>query len=340
MKCLRIDRPLVGVLILLAMGISTNAQIAGGLNETTNSNMGGNHFIVGTVFWPSGKPVNVRLRLKLVSMTRGEVIATTDQSGRFVFSRVGAGSYSIVIDREDEFDAVTQTVDVEPGRTPQTYSVSIRLSAKSEPANKPSVLDARGSVVPRRALELFRNSLKRSASKDHKGAIVLLRQAIEEYPDYEDALNEIGVQYMLINDLQKADEELAKALKLSPNSYAPLINRAITLFRQKKFDEADKLLRSAMKAKPTAALPYFYLGRSLTSQGLYDEGEKALRDAIKIGGGEMLEAYRMLANLYIEKGDDRRAAEELKLYLQLVPNAPDAIALRKIIQQLTEAQPK
>ena len=334
------SRQILGLAFLLVTAVAGRAQIAGGLNETTNSNMGGVHFIVGTVFGPSGKPVNVKMRLKLVSMQRGEVVAMTDDTGRFVFSRVAVGSYSVVIDREEEFEAVNQTVDVEPNRTPQTYSISIRLSQKKGSTVPPGVVDAKNAAAPKRALELYKTALKRSAEKDHEGAIRLLRQAIEEYPEYGDALNELGVQYMLINDLQKADEELEKALKQRPKDYALLVNRAIALFRQKKFADADPLLRNAIKAKRDAALPRYYLGRCLTSLGRFDEAEKELRTAIELGGNEMKEAHRMLANLFLEKGQEERAVEELKTYLELVPNAPDAANLRKIIQQLTEAKPK
>jgi tetratricopeptide (TPR) repeat protein len=328
-------RQLFGLGALLIGAIVADAQIGGGLNETVNSNMGGVHFITGTVFGPTGKPVNVRMRLKLVSMTRGEVIATTDDAGRFVFSRVSAGTYSIVIDREEGFEAVDQIVDVDTARTPQTYSVSIRLSERRGSSAKPAVLKANGATVPRRAVELYKDSLKLSAAKDHEGAIGLLKKAIQEYPEYQDALNEIGVQYMLVNDLKKAEEELTKVLGINPNAYAPLVNGAIAMFRQKKFFEAENLLLRAIKAKPDAALPYYYLGRCLTAVSRYDESESALRTAIKIGRDEMKEAHRMLADLFLKKGDYGQAVSELKLYLKVVPDAPDAVRLGEIIQQLS-----
>jgi Flp pilus assembly protein TadD len=329
---------LVFVIVLLSGGFGL-AQVSGGLNETTNSNMGGNHYIVGTVFWPTGKPINTRMRLKLVSVTRGEVLATTDDSGRFVFSRVGVGSYSIVIDREEDFESVTQFIDVEPNRTSQTYSVSIRLSDRSKPSVKPGVIDTKTASVPKRALELYERAVKLSAEKDHKGAIEQLRLAVAEHENYADAYNELGVQYMRINEIQKAADALDAALKIKPDAFEPLLNKGIALFRLARYGDAEASLRSAIGVKKDSALAHYYLGRCLTSLERFDDAERELNTAISLGDGEMNEAHRMLANLFISKGDDRRAVDELELYLRLVPKAPDAARLREVIRQLKEPRP-
>jgi hypothetical protein len=47
----------------------------------------------------------------------------------------------------------------------------------------------------------------------------------------------------------------------------------------------------------------------------------------------------MLANLYIAKGDDMKAVSEIEIYLKLVPDAPDADNLRKVISQLKTPMP-
>ena len=55
----------------------------------------------------------------------GDILATTDERGKFVFSGVGSGVYSIVIDREKEFEPVSQEVQIvrERSTVPETYFV-------------------------------------------------------------------------------------------------------------------------------------------------------------------------------------------------------------------------
>src|SRR5690349_14484898 len=88
------------------------SQIAGGLTDTTNTRLGGNNYIVGTVFAPDGQPITTRMRLRLNSPTWGEILAMTDDRGRFVFSGVGAGTYTITIDGEKEYQPVSQQVEI------------------------------------------------------------------------------------------------------------------------------------------------------------------------------------------------------------------------------------
>src|SRR5438552_4071413 len=57
---------------LVLWPVLVSAQIPGAMNETTKTNLGGNTYVVGTVFAPSGKPLSYRMRIKLVSTMRGE----------------------------------------------------------------------------------------------------------------------------------------------------------------------------------------------------------------------------------------------------------------------------
>ena len=44
------------------------SQIAGSMDETTRTDMGGRNWIVGTVYGPSGQPINARIRIRLASL--------------------------------------------------------------------------------------------------------------------------------------------------------------------------------------------------------------------------------------------------------------------------------
>ena len=329
------------ILIFSALASSSIlAQIPGAMNETTATRLGGNSYVVGTVFWPTGSPVNTRIGIRLTSPTAGEYFSMTDEKGQFVFSGLVAGNYSIVIEGERDFESVTQQVEVLQSRSsiPQTYTVSIRLVDKAKLVRKPSVISA-SLAVPKSAADRYRKALEASKAGDHKAAVEHLKLAIAEYPGYVNAYNEMGVQYMRLNELDKADAALQTALKIKPDAFEPLLNCGITLFRLKRFADAEALLRSATGGKGQSAIAHYYLGRALTSLDRFEDAEKELNTALAIGGDEMKEAHRMLANLFIAKGDDKRAVDELETYLKLVPEAPDAENLRKVVIQLKTPRP-
>ncbi len=327
--------PKVLFVILIAI-FQLKAQIAGGLSETTNSNWGGNNFITGSVVLPNGSPLNTKISIKLQSMTKGEILATTDDSGKFVFSRLAPGTYIFTVEGNEEFETATQETEILQQRNsgPQTVSLTIRLRYKVKREAKPGVINVENTKVPKKAIESYKKAVKLANSNEHEAAIEELKLAIAEYPNYMDAFNEMGVQYMKLNELEKAEESLKSAIKIKPDAYEPLVNYGIVLFRLKHFEDAETAFRSALKIKKQSAVIHFYLGRLLTSLNRFDDAEKELDLAWKESQETMNEVHRMLANLYIAKGDNKKATKELEKYLELVPNAPDAENLRKVILQL------
>lgn len=319
----------------------TMAQIAGGLTETTNTRLGGNNYIVGTVYSPDGVPINTRMRIKLTSPEWGDILATTDDRGKFVFSGVGSGVYTIVIDREKEYEPVSHEVEIIRNRStvPETYFVSIRLRAVEEKKlkNGPAVISAANAGVPKAALDHYDSASKLARDKDYKGAIKELKLAVSEYPPFVSAHNQLGVLYLRLNEFDNAESAFKAALKINPDAYEPLLNRGIALFRLGKFKDAETSFRATVKVKPDASVSHYYLGRTLNKLGRNEEAEAEFLTCLKISPDDFKEAHRLLAAIYLDRGALPRVIDELETYLKVVPTAPDADNLRKVIEQSKRA---
>ena len=328
------------ILLAITIGYSATlvtAQIAGGINETTNTRHGGNNYIVGTVYAPDGFPIARRMRVKLNSPTWGDTIITTDERGQFVFSGVSSGTYTVIIDSEKEYQPVSQAVEIvrERNIVPETYTVTIRLREVDGPKStaKPSVVNAANAGVPKKALEFYDKAAQLAREKDYVGAIKELKLAVAEYPAYVSALSLIGMLYMRLNELDKADDAFKAALKIDPEAYEPLLYRSITLYKLSKFKDAESSLRKTLKVKPESAAAYYYLGRTLNKLGKNDEAEKAFLICTEKNSDEFKEAHRVLAAIYLDQGKPQRVVEQLEIYLKLVPTAPDAENLRMVLEQ-------
>lgn len=328
----RLTHILLTILFLLVFKSTSPSQIAGGLNETTRTDFGGNSYITGSVFFPSGVPINYRIRIRLSSMTAGEVIATSDDTGKFVFSKLSLGTYTVAIDGEQDYEPVSQQVEIMQNRDVQ--NISFRLTPRRKVIAKPKAVNVENTAVPQKALDLYEAALALSMVGDHSAAIAQLKLAVAAYPAFMLAYTEMGVQYLKLNELENADDALVAALKIKPDAYEPLVNRGIVKFRSKQFAEAETLLRSALKAKENSAVAHFYLGRTFASQKIYDTAEKEFRTALKIGGEQMREAHRMLASMFLEMEDHKRALNELETYLKLNPGASDAAQLNQVAREL------
>jgi Tfp pilus assembly protein PilF len=314
-------------------------QIAGGVTDTTNTRMGGNNYIVGTVYSPDGLPIRTKMRIKLASMEWGDILAMTDDRGQFVFSNVANGTYQIVIDREKEYVPVSQEVQVVRNRapSPETYFVTIRLRAVEEKKPKAGVVSAANAGVPKAALDHYENASKLAHEKDIQGALKELKAAVSEYPAFINAQNQIGVLYLRLNELDNAEEAFKAALKINPEAYDPLLNRGIALYRLGKFKDAETSFRATLKVKPDSSVSYYYLGRTLIKLNRNEDAEAALLTCLKMSPNDFNEAHRVLAAIYLDRGALPRVIEELETYLKVVPTAPDAENLRKVIDQSKRA---
>jgi tetratricopeptide (TPR) repeat protein len=184
-------------------------------------------------------------------MTRGDQISTSDDNGNFMFRGVPPGDYVVVIDKEPEFEPLLQNVSViQPrGMPPQNFYLSIRLNVKGRPETKTGVLNAEFANVPPRARASYDKAIELAQAGNNKAAIDQLKLAISEYPEFMLAFNELGVQYLRLGELEKADEALAKALKLAPDSATPLLTHGILLAVMGKYNLAVTELQTALKQK-------------------------------------------------------------------------------------------
>ena len=329
-------RPLLSVvLVSFVFIVRLNAQGIPAGSASTDTGLGGSNTIGGAILVSTGQRARHRITVRLQSMTKGDRITTSDEYGNFVFRGLPSGDYAIVIDREKDFEPfVTNVSVIQPrGMPPQTYNLSVRLIAKAATVGPPGIINAELANVPKRALDKYNKAQELSNLGDNAGAVHELEGAIAEYPEFMLAYNEIGVQYMKLNDYQKADQALQAALKINAKAFMPLLNRGLVLVTLRRFADAEPLLKEAVRMKNDSAVGHYFLGQAVANLGNFDEAERELLKAVELGGKEMKEAHRLLAIIYGSRGDKPKTVAELETYLQLNPTTPDAEQLRNIIKK-------
>jgi uncharacterized protein HemY len=335
---------LLALVLTLAVGSANGQRKIGGSatdGATTGgyTNLRGLHSISGTVTWKNGSLVRSRIRVKLSSFQGVDFTTTTDDEGKFSFSQVINGTYTVSVDDDRDHGPASATVDIAlPARSPpQNFPVTLAIEPKNDTAAKPGIVSAEDAGVPRTAVALYEKAVALSKYGNHAGAIALLEKAVAEYHDFLAAQNELGVQYLTTGDLNKADAALTEALKIKPDSFQALMNRGVVLLRLDRVTEAEPLLEQAAAANPTSATALLYLGRLRYALKKYDSAETSLKAALGLGGKDVNEAHRTLAKLYVDKQEFAKAADELQIYIKVNPGAHDADQLRKMVGQLRSA---
>ena len=332
---------LIAFACLCLIGAASAQRASSESSTAADLGTGGRFIIQGTIIFPSGQRVDRPLKVRLDTPTRGELITMTDTNGRFSFYRLTPGNYTILIDADENYEAVNERANIiqagrSMGSTEEIIPIQIRLKRKATDAIRPEVVHADLANVPKPAVELYNTALKLAQEGKNKAAIDKLNEAIKLHPTFMLAFNELGVQYQKVNELDKADDALQSALKISPNSFAPLVNHGIVLVRLKRYADAEGNLRAALRENDKSAITHFYLGRALAYLGQFDEAEKELDTAITLGGEQMREAHRYLGAIYHARGQTEKAIAQLETYLKIAPKADDADAVRQLIKQLKQ----
>lgn len=332
---------LLATLLLFGSFTTAGAQAVGAGRDLSET--GGNNVIAGRVYLPDRSAGGIHIKVTLESTSAPSISTSTNADGVFRFSGVNTGYYTVIIDAGEKYEVVRERVEFDRSANGMYAARSVQLPIYlrpkgSEPATKPGVVDSAFAGVPKPAMDLYEKAMESSQKGDNKRAADQLIKAIEIYPQFGVAQNELGVQYLKLGQPDKAAEALRSAVKTAPNEFTPHLNYGIALLNQKKFPEAETELRDAVKKNDSSPTAHMYLGIVLMSQRKLDEAQKELERAVNSNSNEVAMAHRYLGGIYWGNKEYKRAADELEIYLKLVPKAVDAERTKAAIKDLRSKQ--
>ena len=293
--------------------------------------------IHGNVVKPDGNAISGAVKVTLKVVRGDQMIAFTDQEGRFDLQNVAPGEYTIEADsdRERRFDAGTDRVQVWRG------SVSlVTIYLKEKKSDKKASRDKSVSVamleqkVPSAAKREFDRASRFSAEGNGLESIAALKRAIDIYPNYLAAHNDLGAQLLEQGDFAEAEIQLQAAIKIDPKAFNPQLNLGIVLLRQNKFSESLTTLDNALSIEPAAPAAHLYAGMASLNLNDTARGEKELNAAYDLGGSTYAVALLHLGKLYMKRGEREMALKSFESYLRESPNAPDAAQVERLIGML------
>ena len=331
---------------ILPIFVVTSVALAQGSVGSTrglpSTGSGGSSIIRGRVFFPV-TPESPRLRVRLTSSDMVNESAVTDEDGIFIFNRIPAGHYTVTVEGGDQFDSATEQVDIDREASPGGRNMNVTINLKLK-----GTASALGKV-PKPARELYTKGTDAASKGDNKGAAEFFNQAIKLYPQFPQAMSELGMAYMKLNKYDKAAETYEELLKLGPGDATVHLNYGIALNNlgislqtegkaeegAKKLAQSEEQLREAIKLSNSSPAAHYYLAVTLIKLKHYDEATTELEASIKHGGDNIALAHKYLGGLYMNDGSKKKeAADELEKYLQLDPKARDADRIKESIKKL------
>jgi tetratricopeptide (TPR) repeat protein len=280
---------------------------------------------------PDGNPA-VHVKVKISGQTGLNYDTVTDSSGRYQF-QVPAGRYRLAATNPQDANQYTDPIEADTGRTAgNRVLINLYLREPTTRRNGPrpgviSLAEA-SQQIPKEAKKAFDDGVKRKSNRQIDKALESLTRAIDSYPGYFQALAERGEIYIAKNQIADASEDFMRAVKLNEDWGPALRGLGYCNLEQQKFAEAIRYLERAIQVDPSIANAHLFLGIATLANDRRDEAKKALQEALKLDAKAAVTAHIYLADLHAREERYKDAANELRIYLDARPDAPNAARLK------------
>jgi tetratricopeptide (TPR) repeat protein len=276
----------------------------------------------------------IEVRLEL----HGQLVdrAYTDGRGYFVFSGLGAHTYTLVV-KADGYVPIHEPLTIH-----STGGGNLQVNLTLQPSSSPGAAGETSPTIsltdllaelPPNARSEFEAGAK-AAEKGKSGeAIEHYRKAIELAPEFYPAHSQLGYQYMNSGDLKKAEEQFRKAFQLKDTEAPAYFGLGNVLLQTERYAEAEKTLRAGLEREPRSAFGNYLLGAVFFRTGKLVDSEKSLRTALELDPNLAL-AQMSLVDLYLQQQRDREALVELKTFVEKFPKHPMLPKAKQLLSQL------
>jgi len=277
--------------------------------------------------------------------------AYTGLSGEFTYTGIGASQELYVAVNVEGFKPFRERI----GFLFFGGNVTIVLERerfKSVDKSGSTVVDLKQlrTRIPGKAVDEYEKALKESPKEKPDKTIERLERALKLAPDFYEARNSLGVQYLRLQKYRDAETAFERARDLNPNAAEPLINLGTIYYQEGemagdagrgeeaagRFQKAVGVLEESIRRNPLSAPAHNYLGAALYKTGSYERAEAMLNRALQLDE-DLQQAHLTLINVYTRQSRFEEALDKINAYLKKNPDSPQRTTLQGIKERLEKA---
>ncbi|MGH9846556.1 MAG: tetratricopeptide repeat protein [Blastocatellia bacterium] len=296
--------------------------------------------IIGTVRDTAGRSVpNVRV---LAIDENFQPIRTifVDGSGQFFIRGLSPGRYQFRVEttgtpyQEHETGWIElQSVRVRPGGT-ENYPLDIVLKFKPNKAAEARHEAVFVQDVPENARAFYERGAKSFREGQLAAGLVALKQALELFPDYFQALELLGKEYVKAGQYEAGLPMLLHAVQINARAAGSYYALGVAYLKLDQLGAAIEALNKAASFNPANANTQMMLGIAYSQQNQLAAAETAFKKALQLGGAAAAEAHFYLAEVYEKQQRFAAAAAALEHYLKEAKEVKDPGKLKEKIRNM------
>jgi tetratricopeptide (TPR) repeat protein len=258
--------------------------------------------------------------------------ALAGRDGKFRFKDMEPGIYtvSVYVPRRGEQRV---TVNLTPSLADEKGRVEVKVRMDSGRLNREraALVSARELSVPDKARREYQQATKKLSKRDVDGAVAHLEKAVEIAPQYAAAWNHLGTIAYQTGRHTDAEKYFRQAVEADPEIYEPVVNLGGVLLNLGNLDEAWKFNVEAVMRRGNDPLAHSQLGMTYLALNKLDLAEKHLIEARRLDASHFSNPQLGLAELYLRRKDQPKAASQLEEFLRYHPDWPQARRIRETI---------
>lgn len=289
------------------------------------------------VVLPNGRAIKDPVHVQLVNSAGIPMAGTyTMQDGMAEFRNQKFGTYQLKLDGATIEDVLTARFQIIPGEG--VHMEWVHVTPKDPNAAVGGMPQGQVAAVeiniPENARKELDKGMEYFEKNQYKDADKHFQKAVELYPKYARAWNNIGVIKAKTGDRAGAVAAWQKAIDADDKFGSAYFNLARVSIANKQPAEAQKLVEKGLVGNPNDVEGLFLLASSQAMQGNWDD---ALATARKVHAREhknFVDIHMIAAQGYAAKGQPKEAIAEYEFFLKEDPDSPKTAMVRQKMAQM------
>jgi Flp pilus assembly protein TadD len=279
-------------------------------------------------------PASAHVRIMSGASTSALADGYTDDRGTVEFHGLPAGSYNVVVSGEGLPETTSSVFEVDPGRASQSVYVRVERRRDETRASSASTVAVADLNIPEAAAREFDKATRLLARNNFEKAIHLLRKALQIYPKYAAAYNNLGVAYARLGQPAEERAALLKAVEVNDHFAAAYANLGRMAIKEGNFADAERWLSQASAAEPRDSQVLVMLANVELLNQNYDDALATCRRIHIAESDPHALAHYIAARALEGKNRPADAVRELETFLKEDPSGVRADEARKEIAQM------
>lgn len=220
--------------------------------------------------------------------------------------------------------------------------VSVLLHRKGAPAVEratETTISAKRLKAPEAAKKAVERGAQALRQQDYLEAKRSFQKAIELYPEYDLAYNNLGVVLMELGDTEGGERAFSKAVELNANFPRALINLAKVELNRKDYPRAEGYLSRAVVTDPLNAQAYFLLAQAHFFAGQNDATIADVKKLHTLAHAEYALSHYLAGKAYRAQGANAEATAELQTFITEDSKDPNVPAAQQLLQEISAGRP-